>query len=68
MTLFAVGSWVCIADNTKAQVRQICISEEDNIEYECVWWNEATRNTEWLSAFEVRAVETTLTTQIGFKQ
>jgi hypothetical protein len=54
MKLIAIGSRVRIADNIPARVRQICISENDYVEYEVVWWDGNTRHTQWLSAFEVK--------------
>jgi hypothetical protein len=68
MTLFAVGAWVLIGDTVPAQVRQICISANEDVEYEVVWWDGRDRKMTWLSAFELKVDpdKETLLFDVGF--
>lgn len=51
--VYAVGSTVLLGDVISAQVVTVEISE-NGVRYECVWWDDRTRNLEWLNAWEVR--------------
>lgn len=61
------GEHVAMSGNVDAVVVQVCIQSQDRISYEVVWWAGNTRNTAWVSDFEVVPKKGCDRIKIGFK-
>lgn len=57
--VLAIGTRVTIDAEIPATIRRIEIRgpQHDQISYECVWWDERTRKSEWLSPDELTTKE-----------
>jgi len=65
IAVFAVGTEVDLGKNLKGTVLEVLISENDKVQYKCIWWDGKSRTTDWLSSLELKA--TTEKIYIGFK-
>ena len=47
-------------------VTELSISSSMHVQYKCVWWNGATRNSEWLSELEINGEAPEM--RVGFRE
>jgi len=66
--LFEVGTRVFIGGKIEAIVTAVMIRAEQQIQYECVYWDSNVRKCEWVFSLEVRSEKDTVAIQIGFKK
>lgn len=50
-----------------AMVLQVCIQSQDRISYEVAWYSGSTRNTAWVSDFEIGKTGKSKSLKIGFQ-
>lgn len=53
MEIFRIGTEVNLGKNLKGKVVEVLISEKNQVQYKCVWWEGKTRTAEWVYASEV---------------
>ena len=61
------GSPVTLADNIPARITGILINDKCRVTYQCVWWDDSTRMSEWLEEFEVTRADETQDMTIGLQ-
>lgn len=54
--VLAIGTTVIVDGEIPAVIRGVSIRGPHRVSYDCVWWDERTRKSEWLDAdeFEVK--------------
>jgi hypothetical protein len=62
-----IGTEVIIRDKVKAHISAIQIRDNNNICYECVWWNGSQRFEVWLNQFEITSINETKSRILGFR-
>ena len=65
LELYKIGSKVKLTDDVYGTIVSIHISGNDNVEYECGWWNGRSYSTQSFSSNEIE-VTVAEKTQIGF--
>jgi hypothetical protein len=53
LSVYEIGGRVLLDGRIAARITKIEISGDSSISYECVWWSEDTRMSEWVDACEV---------------
>lgn len=71
ITVLPIGSAVIVGTKEKeikVTIVEIMLTAENEIKYNCVWWDGYTRKKEWLSSIEVKLPEEdkAMKTTIGF--
>lgn len=66
--VISVGSEVVIDGEIPAVVKRVCIEDDAGcLTYECVWWDERTRKSEWFRPNEIKAKDGTKRTRIKMR-
>jgi hypothetical protein len=65
LELYKIGSKVKLTDDVYGTIVGIHISGDNNVEYECGWWNSRSYSTQSFSANEIE-VTVAEKTKIGF--
>jgi uncharacterized protein YodC (DUF2158 family) len=66
--VISVGTEVVIDGEIPATVKRVCIEDEAGcLTYECVWWDERARKSDWFRPHEVTAKDVTKKLRITMK-
>lgn len=63
--VFAIGCEVKVGDTT-GLISAVIIRDNSYLKYEIVYWDGPNRKVDWFEQFEVKKMDTTTTTVIGF--
>lgn len=66
LEFYSVGTKVKLTDDVYGTIIGVNISSNQNISYECGWWNGRSYSTQTFNASDIEAVVTTEKTKIGF--
>jgi len=64
--VLAIGTHVIIDGDIPATVRGIWIRAANYIQYDCVWWDERSRKSDWLTIDEIQ-VKDNITAAVKFR-
>jgi hypothetical protein len=67
ITIFAVGSKVLIVEDIEGTVQSVLFGDGD-ITYNVAWWDGRSRQVQTFNACDVKSVNRTITTAIGFRK
>lgn len=65
--VIAPGSQVRLSGGIVAGVLQVNVMPNFHVQYQCVWWDGNTRNTQWVEAWEVTTEADDKPLRIGFR-